>query len=113
MKSLEAPCGFDCARCPACLATASGDPAELRKVWELWDPATRPGTPEGVRCAGCLSEGPRLEFCEACELRRARGTDLGRDEASRRDGDRVEMARKERVREREPRRGALSRTGIT
>ncbi|MBP7095833.1 MAG: DUF3795 domain-containing protein [Spirochaetia bacterium] len=75
MKTLLAPCGFDCALCPSYLATVSGDPAELRRVWERWDPATRPETPDEVRCTGCLSDGPRLPFCESCALRRTRGTD--------------------------------------
>ncbi|MBN1242152.1 MAG: DUF3795 domain-containing protein [Spirochaetales bacterium] len=68
-----APCGFDCALCPAYRATVSGDPDGLRKVWERWDPATRPETPEGIRCFGCLSEGPILAYCRDCEARRTGG----------------------------------------
>lgn len=67
-----APCGFDCTTCPVYRATAAGAPAALVSLWELWDPATRPATPEELRCAGCLHHSTtRIPFCASCRIRAA------------------------------------------
>ncbi|HOX49270.1 MAG TPA: DUF3795 domain-containing protein [Spirochaetales bacterium] len=72
MPSTIAPCGFDCANCPVYRATLADAPAALASLWELWDPATRPATPEELRCRGCLSgTAVHIPFCAACAIRRA------------------------------------------
>jgi hypothetical protein len=51
-----APCGNDCSACPRFLATASGDPARLEAVSELWHRLgwrDRVVTNEEISCHGC------------------------------------------------------------
>ena len=56
MDKLIAYCGLDCAKCPAYVATQSGDPAELERVAAEWREAfNMPDlTVESLICDGCL-----------------------------------------------------------
>ena len=55
-------CGYRCDICPALRATKSNDTEELAKVAREWKRLYGFNLqPEEVRCAGCLSEGPRVD----------------------------------------------------
>jgi Protein of unknown function (DUF3795) len=64
-------CGLDCDRCPAYLATQSGDMEALARVAERWTTDTgREVRAEAILCDGCKSGSERINtFCAACEIR--------------------------------------------
>lgn len=64
-------CGLDCDRCPAYLATQSGDMEALARVAERWTADTgREVRAEAILCDGCKSGSERINtFCAACEIR--------------------------------------------
>lgn len=67
-----APCGLDCTKCDAYIATVSDDNALREKTAKLWAEANNaPITPEMINCTGCRSEGVKTPFCDyMCEIRK-------------------------------------------
>ena len=64
-------CGLDCDRCPAYLATQSGDMEALARVAERWAVVTgREVRAEAILCDGCKSGSEQINaFCAVCEIR--------------------------------------------
>ncbi|HVO78343.1 MAG TPA: DUF3795 domain-containing protein [Methanomassiliicoccales archaeon] len=55
-------CGYRCDLCPALKATRSDDVGELAQVAKEWKKLYGFNLkPEEVRCAGCRSDGPRVD----------------------------------------------------
>ena len=74
MDKLIAYCGLNCSKCPAYVATQSGDPAELERVAAEWREAfNMPDlTAESLICDGCLPgeiSGRLSGYCETCAIR--------------------------------------------
>jgi hypothetical protein len=67
--SILAPCGNDCSACPRFTATASGDPAHLAVVAELWHRLgwrDRVVSKEEISCRGCPPASPCRHDIVAC-----------------------------------------------
>jgi hypothetical protein len=60
MDTLTAPCGLQCASCPAYVATQTGDPAQVEGVAQSWARTWGvPVQPEHVWCDGCQGSSKR------------------------------------------------------
>lgn len=72
MEQRIAPCGLDCAACPAYVATIKDDRAALARLAEEWGRQFGfVGTADNVRCVGChATTGPQIGHCAECEIRR-------------------------------------------
>ena len=70
-KELLAPCGIDCAKCEARLATLTKDEALKKEVARRWSELNHVTiTPEMIHCFGCLEAGEKTYYCEAlCPIR--------------------------------------------
>lgn len=68
-----APCGLNCSKCDARIATLNNDDAlraKTAKLWCEWN-HTDEIKPEHINCLGCRGEGVKTYFCtELCEVRR-------------------------------------------
>jgi hypothetical protein len=76
MEKLIACCGLDCMTCDARIATVKNDD-ELRKATaEKWKVAYNVPdlTYQKINCTGCLEEGPKLDHCLECEIRKCAGS---------------------------------------
>jgi hypothetical protein len=64
-------CGLDCSRCPAFLATRSGDMEALALVAARWSSDTGMEVKaESILCDGCRSGSGRINsFCAVCRIR--------------------------------------------
>lgn len=70
MEKMIAFCGLDCAKCPAYIATHSGDSELRERVAEEWTTGEYKVSPEDVNCEGCTSQGkPLFPFCRECAVR--------------------------------------------
>lgn len=72
-KQLIAPCGLDCMKCDARIATVNNDNAlreKTAKLWCEWN-NTDEIKPEHINCLGCLGEGLKTYYCtDLCEIRK-------------------------------------------
>jgi hypothetical protein len=62
-----APCGIDCAACPAFLATRSGDRTRLEEVLKTWT-ANPEMTVDDLLCDGCHGERVSKD-CRVCWIK--------------------------------------------
>lgn len=72
-KKLIAPCGLDCMKCDARIATINDDDALREKTARLWCEWNNTDVikPEHINCMGCLTEGVKTCYCaELCEIRK-------------------------------------------
>jgi len=71
MATMIAPCGLDCASCPAHVAAMTGDDELRRKTAEAWSKAFGfDCKPEDVNCHGCLAtDGVQIGHCKDCGIR--------------------------------------------
>jgi len=71
MDQMMAPCGLECAKCPAYIATQAGDPVEITLVAEAWSRAWRMRVrPDEIWCDGCTSTSERkYKYAWKCEVR--------------------------------------------
>jgi len=71
MEMIVAPCGLDCAQCPAYLATQAGDMEALGKLANEWSQGCEfTFKAEEVACDGCLAESECLfSWCLQCPIR--------------------------------------------
>jgi hypothetical protein len=73
MNEIIAYCGLNCAKCPAYVATKSGDPAALERVAAEWREAFNAPkiTAASIVCDGCLAtiSGRLSGYCGMCEIR--------------------------------------------
>lgn len=71
MLNLIAPCGLDCAKCEAYIATQANDQVALVAVAEKWTREyNAPGlTAVNVQCDGCMAEGRKVGHCYECQIR--------------------------------------------
>jgi hypothetical protein len=62
-----APCGINCAECPAYLATQNNDKAKLEEILKSWtsDPKR---TVESILCDGCFGESVSKD-CRECWIK--------------------------------------------
>ena len=70
---LIAPCGLDCMKCSARIATVNNDDALREKTARLWCEwnNTDEIKPEHINCMGCLAEGIKTYYClELCGIRK-------------------------------------------
>lgn len=72
-EKMIAPCGLDCMKCDARIATLNNDDAlreKTAKLWCEWN-NTDEIKPEHINCMGCLCEGVKTYYCsELCEIRK-------------------------------------------
>lgn len=70
-KGLFAPCGLDCAKCEARIATINNDDVLKKAVAERWSELNHILiTPEMINCLGCLQNGAKTTYCEKiCPIR--------------------------------------------
>lgn len=70
MDKMIAPCGRDCSKCPAFIATQNNDKEALVKIAIEWSKKWKTEIkPEGVTCDGCIGEGQKASYCSICEIR--------------------------------------------
>lgn len=73
MNEMIAYCGLNCAKCPAYVATKSGDPAALERVAAEWRAAFNAPeiTAASIVCDGCLAtiDGRLSGYCGTCAIR--------------------------------------------
>jgi hypothetical protein len=62
-----APCGIDCAACPAYIATRSGDRTRLQDVLKTWT-ANPEMTVDDLLCGGCQGERVSKD-CRECWIK--------------------------------------------
>jgi hypothetical protein len=70
-QELLAPCGLDCAKCEARIATLTHDEALKKAVAERWSELNHVAiSPAMVSCEGCLALGVKTRYCEQlCPIR--------------------------------------------
>lgn len=68
---LLSPCGLDCAKCEARIATINHDEALKKAVAERWSELNQVAiSPAMIQCEGCLSSGAKTIYCEQlCPIR--------------------------------------------
>jgi hypothetical protein len=71
LDDLVAVCGYDCADCPAYIATRNNDTAELARLALEWTKALgKTYKPEDILCDGCrVPGGRRVAYCTDCNIR--------------------------------------------
>jgi len=71
MDSIVAPCGLDCVKCDAYVATQKDDRAALAAVAEKWSKQFHAAfTADAVRCDGChATTGVQIGHCAECNVR--------------------------------------------
>jgi hypothetical protein len=71
MDDLLAPCGLDCGKCPAYIATQANDARALARVADEWSKAFNfKLTLEEVICDGCTTESKRkYAYIKTCGVR--------------------------------------------
>ena len=71
MEQMIAYCGLDCVKCPAYIATQSGENEELEKVAAMWrEQFSAPEiTADSIVCDGCKGGGRLTGYCMICEIR--------------------------------------------
>lgn len=64
-------CGLDCSRCPAYMATLSGNTYSKEKIALEWSKIYNADiSPEEINCSGCNSEkGIHFSHCYECSIR--------------------------------------------
>ena len=71
MDKMIGYCGVDCGKCVPYIARKENNDELRRKYAEeqsqFFEMAIEPET---INCAGCLSDGEHLGFCNMCEIRR-------------------------------------------
>lgn len=72
VSKMIAPCGLDCTKCDAYIATVNDDNALREKTAKLWAEANNaPITPDMINCRGCRGDGVKTPYCESmCEIRK-------------------------------------------
>jgi hypothetical protein len=69
-EPMIAPCGLDCAECPALLATRAGDREKAQQTAELWKRQFGLDlSVDQLWCDGCLSSGRKSAHCAECKIR--------------------------------------------
>jgi len=65
------PCGLDCAKCDAYVATRKNDRAALAAIAEKWTKEWHGSfTADAVRCHGCqATDGVQIGHCAECNVR--------------------------------------------
>jgi hypothetical protein len=66
---LIAPCGLDCAACPAYTATVKDDDELRAETAKQWAAHGFTGGPEEVNCLGCMSAEAPAIFSDHCPVR--------------------------------------------
>ena len=71
MDAIVAPCGLDCAKCDAYVATRKNDLVALAAVAEKWSRDYHGTfTADAVRCDGChATTGVQVGHCAQCNVR--------------------------------------------
>lgn len=73
-NKLIAPCGLDCSKCDARIATVNNDDELRVRTAKLWNELSHFDfiKPEHINCMGCrCKEGPKTVFCSSmCEIRK-------------------------------------------
>lgn len=72
-ERIIAPCGLDCTRCNARIATINNDDALRVETAALWNKMNGFDLikPEHINCMGCLGEGVKTYYCsEQCAIRK-------------------------------------------
>lgn len=72
VSKMIAPCGLDCTKCNAYIATVNNDNTLREKTAKLWAAANNaPITPEMINCLGCRGDGVKTPYCDSmCEIRK-------------------------------------------
>lgn len=70
-QNLIAPCGLDCEKCEARIATLHKDEVLKKAVAKRWSELNHVDiTPEMICCLGCQQTGPKTLYCESlCPIR--------------------------------------------
>jgi hypothetical protein len=69
MDKIIAYCGINCAVCPACLASQSGNLEEIEKVAKEWSIESMSFKPEDIICDGCINDTRIFSWCSECPIR--------------------------------------------
>ncbi len=71
LDDLIAICGPSCAKCPAYIATHSGNRAELKRIADEWTKSLgRTYSADDIICDGCRVPGGRSTgYCATCNIR--------------------------------------------
>ncbi|MFX0117594.1 MAG: DUF3795 domain-containing protein [Candidatus Hodarchaeota archaeon] len=68
-EMLLAYCGFNCAECPAYIATQTDDNILRANTAENWNNPNYTVTAEDINCEGCKTDEGRLfRFCTVCSV---------------------------------------------
>jgi hypothetical protein len=71
MTTLIAPCGLDCGKCDAYVATQANDTVALERIAEKW--RVEYHSPEiivaNLLCDGCMVGGRTIGYCQECKIR--------------------------------------------
>lgn len=65
-----APCGLDCATCPARTATVNDDDELRAETAMLWSSSDHTTKPEDINCLSCLNADAPSMFAEHCPVRK-------------------------------------------
>jgi hypothetical protein len=65
-----APCGLDCATCPAYAATVNDDDEMREGIAKQWAAHGFTGKPEDVNCLSCMNESKPSMFGDYCGVRK-------------------------------------------
>lgn len=63
-----APCGVDCSKCPAYIATKEADIFEINMIAKKWSNGIK-FKPEEIYCNGCKPKGNHFIWCYNCGIR--------------------------------------------
>jgi hypothetical protein len=70
LDDLIAICGPSCAKCPAYIATHSGNRAELKRIADEWTKSLGRTYSDDIICDGCrVPGGRRTGYCATCNIR--------------------------------------------
>lgn len=68
-----AACGFDCATCPAFIATKNNDDELRKQIADKWNIQFAKHdanfAPEEINCVGCRIEGVHINYCAICAVK--------------------------------------------
>lgn len=70
MDALFAPCGNDCTKCEAYIATITNDMNIRHRLADNFTKQFNVEIPaESINCVGCMDTGQHIGFCSQCSIR--------------------------------------------